>query len=99
MSDFRDSCVVCLALDRALIGIVCCLIDHLVVEIHMDLIDAFWQQFRLELDERVIAGRSVRIARSVKTPLGDASTLAFRRSTLSLISISSDLEDASEMQL
>gem|GEM_PF-3865408 len=29
MSDFRDSCAVPLALDRELIGIVCCLIDHL----------------------------------------------------------------------
>ncbi|KZR77734.1 hypothetical protein [Prochlorococcus marinus] len=66
----------------------------------MDLIDAFWQQFRLELHERE---SSLGVLFALLDLLNHLWVMLQHSlsedAPLSLISISSDLEDASDMQL
>ena len=66
----------------------------------MDLIDAFWQQFRLELHERDSSSGVLFALLDLSNHLWVMLQRSlFAEVPLLLISISSDLEDASEMQL
>ena len=66
----------------------------------MDLIDAFWQQFRLELHERDSSSGVLFVLLDLSNHLWVMLQRSlFAEVPLLLISISSDLEDASEMQL
>ena len=66
----------------------------------MDLIDAFWQQFRLELYERESSSGVLFALLDLSKHLWVMLQHSLSaEAPLSLISISSDLEDASEMQL
>ena len=66
----------------------------------MDLIDAFWQQFRLELHERDSSSGVLFALLDLSNHLWVMLQHSLSAEVpLSLISISSDLEDASEMQL
>lgn len=66
----------------------------------MDLIDAFWQQFRLELHERESSPGVLFALLDLLNHLWVMLQHTLSEDVpLSLISISSDLEDASEMQL
>ncbi len=66
----------------------------------MDLIDAFWQQFRLELHERDSWLGDLFALLDLSNHLGVMLQRALSAEvSLSSISISSDFEDAFEMQL
>ena len=66
----------------------------------MDLIDAFWQQFRLELHERDSSSGVLFVLLDLSNRLWVMLQHSLSAEVpLSLISISSDLEDATEMQL
>ena len=66
----------------------------------MDLIDAFWQQFRLELHERESSSGVLFALLDLLNHLWVMLQRSlFAEVPLSSISNSSDLEDASEMQL
>ena len=66
----------------------------------MDLIDAFWQQFRLELHERDSSSGVLFALLDLSNRLWVMLQHSLSAEVpLSLISISSDLGDASEMQL
>ena len=66
----------------------------------MDLIDAFWQQFRLKLHERESSPGDLFAFLDLSKHLWVMLQHSLSAEVpLSLISISSDLEDASEMQL
>ena len=64
----------------------------------MDLIDAFWQQFKLELHERESSSGVLFALLDLSNHLWVMLQHSLSEDVpLSLISISSDLEDASEM--